>query len=123
MARVFTPTNSSGTPTWTQQKLKLAFTVDVKPGDKYFFGRFTGLDNNGTGTRDVIAIDSINVLGYECPAGTLLCPCVNGSCNATLTCSSGTCTKPCPLMSDGCPCGANDACDAGLQCTSNVTSS
>lgn len=49
-ARITTPILTNGSaPTWTQQKLQLAFSADVKSTTTHFYGRFTGLDNNGTG--------------------------------------------------------------------------
>ena len=55
-----------------------------------------------------------------CLVGSLRCDCRdNGSCDAGLSCESGTCVE-CPAGRVGCPCYGNDTCDSGAICTDDA---
>ena len=56
-----------------------------------------------------------------CPAGTLNCPCDNGTCGDGLDCVQNYCVPAsCPTGTEGCACGTGDTCNEGLECQNNV---
>jgi hypothetical protein len=53
--------------------------------------------------------------------GNLDCPCINSACNVpSLRCNAAGICVTCLAETLGCPCGPNDSCIAGAQCTAGL---